>query len=164
MVAAVLEATCRTNLLWSLAPLLTLNHLCIELMSASRRGIAGVSGVNISKWWKPWSLSCAWEGFRQTLSWWRECLHVGAAQILFRVQVESKRTARAAQRWFKVTLENKSSICAVGHNLKTNQNTTGLPWSLSLRDETRKLHCVQDQTRKLQPDCVQDQTPDIGQE
>ena len=49
----------------------------------------------------------------------------------------------------KLCLENKGSICAVGHDLKTNQNTTELPGSL------------QDETLESLPDCVQDQTPDI---
>ena len=52
----------------------------------------------------------------------------------------------------KSRLENKGSICAVGHDLKTNQNTTGLPGSL------------RDETRESRPDCVQDQTPEIGPE
>ena len=45
--AEVLETTCRTHLLWSLAPLLTLNHLCLE------NYVCGNAGFNISKWWKP---------------------------------------------------------------------------------------------------------------
>ena len=36
----------------------------------------------------------------------------------------------------KSRLEDKSSICTVGHDLNTNRNTTGLPGSL--RDETQE--------------------------
>ena len=49
----------------------------------------------------------------------------------------------------KSRLENESSTYAAGHDLKTNQNITGLPGSPSLR----KLHLM-----RKSPDCVQDQT------
>ena len=50
----------------------------------------------------------------------------------------------------KSCLEDKS--CAVGHDLKKNQNTTGL------------LGSLRDELQKSRPNCVQDQTQDFGQE
>ena len=50
----------------------------------------------------------------------------------------------------KSCLEDKS--CAVGHDLKKNQNTTGL------------LGTLRDELQNSRPNCVQDQTQDFGQE
>ena len=50
----------------------------------------------------------------------------------------------------KSCLEDKS--CAVGHDLKKNQNTTGL------------LESLRDELQNSRPNCVQDQTQDFGQE
>ena len=101
VVAALLETTCRTHLLWSLAPLLMLNHCLLER-------------------------------------------HRNYLRLCLQEEQEQRRDDS------KSCLEDKS--CAVGHDLKNNQNTTGLPVSL------------QDELQNSRPNCVQDQTPDFGQE
>ena len=143
VVAAVLETTCRTHLLWSSAIInteLSLHKLlCLRVNAAMVASTLADGGSH--------DFFYAWEAVRQNWRWWRESSRVGAAQRWFRIQVASKRKQEQHRDDLKLRLENKSSICAVSHDSKTNQNTIGLPGSL------------RDETLESPPDCVQDQTP-----